>query len=425
MGSKDPRDITPPKKGDKAPDTPNHDAQAREEADIQSTNAPSVHHLSEKEQEQPAAQKKRQKAWLHCRRFYLWYLLGVIIFLIIFLPLLFKVIIPAIIQAVIAKQGIPLVTGEANTTSAEHVLLSVGTTINTPLGATLDPFTLLLYDEKTKPFTPFFNLSIPKIHANKETDIQINAETMTVLNETELVSWANGLVDQDERLIWIRGDPKVHFGALSATPRVDRSVTVPGLKGLQGFGLKDVSLILPPDKDGRNVVGSATVPNWGSLNINVGNVSLNVFTGDVRIGLVTLYDVSLAPGNNTVYLNGTVDINHVIQNLGPILNSQAASLSKGLIEVNVTGNATFMNGQRVTYVEDILKGRKLTASLSITKLLSVLVNGLVGHGSDGDLVRVVGDLFGNESFIDHVAGHWNITKNASTKGTGLRAFSPW
>lgn len=88
MGSKDPRDITPPKKGDKAPDTPNHDAQAREEADIQSTNAPSVHHVSEKEQEQPAAQKKRQKAWLHCRRFYLWYLLGVIIFLIIFLPLL-------------------------------------------------------------------------------------------------------------------------------------------------------------------------------------------------------------------------------------------------------------------------------------------------------------------------------------------------
>lgn len=82
MGSKDPR------KGDKAPDTPHHDAQAREEADVQSTNAPSVQHVSEKEQEQPAAQKKRQKAWLHCRRFYLWYLLGVIVFLVIFLPLL-------------------------------------------------------------------------------------------------------------------------------------------------------------------------------------------------------------------------------------------------------------------------------------------------------------------------------------------------
>lgn len=297
--------------------------------------------------------------------------------------------------------------------------------MNTPLGATIDPFTLLLYNDRTKPFTPFFNLSIPKLHANKETEIRINNHTMTVLNETELVSWANGLVDKEEMPISIRGDPTVHFGSLSFTPRVDRRVTVPALQHLRGFGIQEVSLILPPDKQNHNVVGKANIPNWGSLNINVGNVSLNVFTGNVRIGLITLYDVALAPGNSTAYFNGTIDIDHIIANLGSVINSQADSLAMGLIKVNVTCNATIMNGNRITYVDEILRGRKFAASLSITKLLSVLVNGLVGHGSNGDLVRVVGDLFGNESFIDHVAGHWNITKNGSSKDTGSKGSSLW
>ncbi|KAK2606310.1 hypothetical protein QQS21_003241 [Conoideocrella luteorostrata] len=345
------------------------------------------------------------------------------VFLATFLPILFKIIIPAVAQTIIRQQGIPIKSGTANTTDAHEVLVAVNTTINTPLGITIDSFPIEIYHAETHPYTPFLNISVPTLHANKLTDVSIDTTALTVLNNTELVSWANQLVDSTEMPLSIRGTPSVHLGSLSLRPRVDRDIKIAGLQGLRGFGIRDIQLILPADKLGHNVVGTANVPNWGVLRLNVGNVSLNVFTGDVRIGLITLFDVSLAPGNNTVRLNGTVDIPAIVANLGRVIKSQAGPLSRGLVEVNVTGNGTIMNGRHITYVEDIIRRRKFAATLSITTLLGDVLSGVVGGGST-DIVPLLGDILGNKSFIDHVAGHWNISGNSTGRGKS-KSSSLW
>lgn len=331
-------------------------------------------------------------------------------------------IIPAIVQAIVKGQDLPIQGGRLDCLTGTEVSLALNTSLNTPLPARVSDLTLYLYNKDTKPYSPFANLTVSGQKLKGDTKIVVKPQTVTITNESEIVGWFDKVFDEDKVDLSVRGAPTIYLGELKSDTHLDKTVKLPGLRKFSGFGIKDLKVMLPPDKNGNNIKGTINIPNWGVLALNFGNITFNLFSGDLKIGQITAYDVLLNVGNNTRNFDGQLYLDSLIKNLGPVLASQTDALNRGQIELNVTGNSTVVNGQHITYIEKVLNNRRLTTSMSVIQLLSDVLNGVMGGGS-ASIIDVFGDIFGNNTFIQHIVDHWNTTKitgNSTNNGSILK-----
>ncbi|KAK8117337.1 uncharacterized protein PG998_005618 [Apiospora kogelbergensis] len=360
---------------------------------------------------------KKQKFKRHCGRF----------------KWCFMVILPAIVQRIVDDQSLPIKGGAFLCLSPTQMMISLETSLKTPLAARIDPLTMFLYNKATPEFSPFVNLTLPAQRLDGETPIVVTNQTVTITNDTELITWFNDVWDKPQTELSVRGDSTVHLGALHSKVHLEKTVAVNSLNQLQGFGIEELSLILPPLADGRNVRGTLNLPNWGSLTLGLGNVSLNLMAGDVRIGLITIYDVLIPPGNNTREFDGRLYLDQLMGNLGAVLSAQGEALNQGMIQIDATGNATIINGQHIPFVEAILRKKRVTSKIGVFTLLGDVINSLSqgggGNGTGGgSLVDLVGDTFGNSTLLSQALHHWNnATAGQQTPGGGVksRSTTPW
>ncbi|KAL3952499.1 hypothetical protein ACCO45_012442 [Purpureocillium lilacinum] len=357
---------------------------------------------------------QQQKVKAHCRRFWLWYLIGTIIFLAILLPIVFKVIVPAIVQAILNKQDLPVHSGALKALTPERVILSLNTSLDTPLPVNIDELPLYLYNSDTEPYSPFVTLTLPDQRVSGDTPAIITNQTVSVTNQTELVRWFNRVFTQDEVELSVRADPTIHLGELTSTPHLDKTIKLPGLNNLKGFGITDLTVML------------------------LETLTLNLLSGKIRLGEITIYDLALPPGNNSCAFDGMLFLDTLGPNLATILADQAGPLGRGVIELNATGNATVVNGVHIPYLEEVLNTKKLTTSISVVTLLSDVLSGVVagagnGTSSGNNLIDVLGDVLGNSTFLGHVVEHWNTTaggggdsnKAANAKRAAQRGSMVW
>ncbi|KAI1447119.1 hypothetical protein F5Y02DRAFT_416559 [Annulohypoxylon stygium] len=378
----------------------------------ESDDASSGDHVQEKAAA-AAPLTKKQKFKRHCGRFWWWYLIGLIIFLAIFLPILFLVIIPAIVQRILDDQTMPISGGQFLAVSPTLLNVSIITSLDSPLPANIDPMTLLLYNKDTPTFSPFVNVTLPELHIKGTTELNIKNQIVTITNETELISWFANVFDQPTVTLSTRGSPEIHLGALHTNGHLDKTVTVNSLNKLNGFEIQDLQLLMPARENGTNIQGFLNLPNWGTLDLGIGNLSLNLMSGDLRIGLITVYDVYLPRGNNIRYFNGELFLDTLFQNIGTILSTQGDALSAGNIQINATGNATVVNGQHIRFIETILNNRTVTSTTSVVKLASDLI-GSFTNGSQVSIPDMLDEVFGNTTLIQEVLSHWNTTKSNTT-----------
>ncbi|KAH9907173.1 hypothetical protein F4778DRAFT_525778 [Xylariomycetidae sp. FL2044] len=385
-----------------------------------SDEASSGDHVKEKGAEVPLT--KRQKVKRHCGRFWWWYLIGLIVFLAIFLPVLFLVIVPAIVQDIVNDQSFPVYGGAFVAVSPTQLRVSLNTELDTPLAADIDPLTLFLYNKNTEPFSPFLNVTLPKLHVDGKTPVNVVDQLVTITNQSELESWFSEVFDLSQVELSVRGKADIHLGALHASPKVEKTVTVSSLNQLTGFGIQDLQLVYPALDNGTNIKGTLNLPNSGALNLGLGDLALNLMSGDVRIGLINIYEVNLPPGNNTRYFDGELFLSTIIQNLGAVLASQASALADGNIQIDATGNATTVNGEHIGFIEAILNNKRVTSTTPVVKLLTDAVSSLAGTSMNGSIIDMLGEIFGNSTLIEDVLSHWpevetnNLTsKEATTK----------
>lgn len=320
----------------------------------------------------------------------------------------FKVIVPAIIQLIVANQKLPIYNGALELISPNMVRVSLNTSLKTPLPVTIDNLPLYLYNKNTTPFTPFINLTLLKQRISGNTPAIITNQTVKINNDSELVSWFNTVFDHETAELSVKAYPSVHLGELQSNHHLDKTLDLPALNYLSGMSIRDLMLVLPP-VNGNNLKGSLNLPNWGFLDLGLGNITLNLLSGDVRLGIVHINDVYLQRGNNTKDFEGQLFLNALVPNLGAILASQLAPLGRGVIELNATGNSTIVNGEHIKFVESILNNKKLTLDISIITLLSDVLIGFLGTGSSASLVDSLGDVFGNSTFVQSIVDHWNTT----------------
>jgi hypothetical protein len=343
----------------------------------------------------------------------------------------FLLILPAIVQDIVNNQSLPVNGGSFIALSPNTLNVSIESGLNTPLPATLDPLTLFLYNKDTPEFSPFLNVTIPQMAVSHQTAINVVNQSVTITNETELVTWFNKVFDQTETDLSARGDTTVHLGALHSKVHLDKTMTIPTLNDLTGFGIINLQLVLPPEPDGTNIRGTLNLPNWSKLTIGLGNVTLDILSGDFPLGFATVWDVVLPPGNTTFDFFGTLYLNDILSNLGTILTTQAPYLQTGNIGLTATGNSTIINGEHIGFVEQILNNKQITSEMPILGLVTQVLGGLLGSNNTGGLVTVVEDMINNATFVEEVIGKLNgsgiaqtLNGNGSTTKGKLRRALP-
>ncbi|KAG5952836.1 hypothetical protein E4U53_007768 [Claviceps sorghi] len=339
----------------------------------------------------------------------------------------FKVIIPTIVQSIINSQALPIYAGSLECVSATQAKFSLNTSLDVPLPARLGEFSIDFYNKDTSPFTPFVNLTIPGQKLNGNTTLDVPSQLTTIENEAELVRWFDQILDSETAELSVAGRPPVYLGELTSSPHFDKTIVLPGLRRFAGIAITDLKLLFPSDKNGNNMKGTIRIPNAGVFTLSFGNITFDLLSGAVKLGQLTTYNVLLNPGNSTLDFDGKLDLPNLAKNLGPVLDSQKASLNRGLVELNVSSTAVMVHGERIPYIEKVLGRKPLTTSISVISLLSDVLSGFLGGGASS-IVDALGDVVGNNTFLQHVMNNYNHTqsvkKSSSPSLLSKRAPNP-
>ncbi|KAF4450383.1 hypothetical protein F53441_6507 [Fusarium austroafricanum] len=396
---------TAPEGTTKATANQDHDAPA---ADAQSDHASSDDHVRD---EKPApGPTKWQKVKRHFWRFKWWYLLALIILLAILLPLLFTVIIPAIVQNILNGQNLEITGGALQVLSPSEVNMSITTSLDTPIPAVLKPVDLYLYSKETTSASSFFKLHLPEKHLNHKTSVVITNQTLQVTNITELTKWFNVFFDKPKVDLSLEGHPEIALGALHYHRTLKKTIQIPSLTYLDGFALTDLNFDLNTNRTSKfNMKGMLNIPNSGVLRLGLGNLTFNVMSGDINLGLIHLWDLQLWPGNNSVPFEGNFYFDELVPNLSEILDAQKGPLGNGYVEFNATGNTTIANGKHIPYIEGVLNYKHIRFTCPVITLLGDVIGGFLDASktSKGSLLDVFGGAVGNKTLFEHLLGHWD------------------
>lgn len=310
-------------------------------------------------------------------------------------------VLPFVVQALVDKANLKIYGGAFLANTADTAVVSISTALDIPPGiqAYIDPLTLYLYDKNDSNHSPFLGLDLARTDLKGHTDVSVDNQVVTITNQTAMVTWLGGVFKNAKTPMSVKGSTTVHVGALKLHVNLDKTQEIDTLDNLNGFDFGTLALVVPPDEDGTNIQGNLTLPNWSPLTIGLGNVTLNILSGSYLIGTASLLDVVLPPGNSTLNFRGRLFYETVLANIGPIVSSQAHALKDGNLEVSASGNASVIDGQHITYVEDVLNAQHLSTQIPILELLAQLSSQFLTDGSA--LGDALGDLLGS---LENITG---------------------
>lgn len=260
------------------------------------------------------------------------------------------------------------------------------------------------------PYSPFLNLTLPAQHVKGKTDVDIQNQTQPIANASEAVKWLGNVVDNDKVDISIKSSLTVRLGALNSNPTLDKTVELPGLRKLSGMGISSLKLNIGAAKGTDNAEGTMIIPNWGVLDLFLGDVTFDLLSADLKLGSVMLPSLTLNRGNNTCSFKGTLDLPTIISNIGPVLNAQAQYIKQGNLQLGARASSVTLNGEHITIIEQVLMPRTILFPVSIVQLLVDVVGGIIPGGGNGtDIIGNVVGVLGNNTLIQDALSNFNHT----------------
>lgn len=256
-------------------------------------------------------------------------------------------------------------------------------------------------------------LRFPGMHVEGTTEVNLTEQTLPVTNQTELLLWFNEFFDKPKVKLTLRGKPSLRLSTLKYTRNLDNTIEVPSLNYLDGFAVKSQSFNMNNDTK-YNMKGVLNIPNSGVLTLGLGNQTWNILSGDVNLGLINLYNLTLYPGNNSVPFDGNFFFDELVPNLKTILDDQKGPLGKGYVEFYTSGNTTVVDGVHIPYIEGVLNRKRVRFTIPVITLLGDVVGGILDD-KDGSLLDVFGEAIGNRTLFENVLDHWNTQSKESDK----------
>lgn len=181
-----------------------------------------------------------------------------------------------------------------------------------------------------------------------------------------------------------RGATTIHLGALHVPVQIQKSVTIAGLNQLKGFSLASSKLVLPAEPDGTNLVGNLTLPNPGAVSIQFGDLTFDASIAGIPVGNLSIANVLLVHGNNTIPFTGQIFIDAVVGNLNTILGN-SSSESNGTVDMAISGGRCRVDGQDITWIEDSLDSKVLHAAIPLQQLIQEGLSSMGGSNSTDGL----------------------------------------
>lgn len=315
--------------------------------------------------------------------------------------------------------NLPIYNATIKAISNDQVIIGLETALDVPAGltVTLDAFDLYLYNSDTGgPFSPYTSVALTSQTVSGHTVITVTNQTVNVGNRTELNKWLAKTLYNTTTDISVRADTTAHLGAIKAPIHLEKTVTIDALRKLDGVSFNEVRFVLPPEEDGTNLIGNFTLPNWSPLTIGLGNLTFNVWAGNIIIGNATILDVELPPGNSTKAFRGQIFIDVLVKNLGKVISSQASAITSGDIIVGISGNKTTVNGEHITYLENVLNTIRIDTKVPLLQALGDLLDSVSGDDPTLDMsgiVGLIGDLLGSDGPLSGLFDGLNLTRSAT------------
>ncbi|KAL8708471.1 MAG: hypothetical protein Q9220_006628 [cf. Caloplaca sp. 1 TL-2023] len=195
---------------------------------------------------------------------------------------------------------------------------------------------------------PYAYVELPPVHATEEATTHVDQEVK--------ITDADSFADYTTQLL--------------TKESVD--LLVKGLNGLAGFNVTSFTIKLTPDPDGTNMEGTVYIPNPSVMTISMGNVTFNNYVDNVFIGISSLSDLVLKPGNNTVPMRSTVNQTFVIEKV-------VGTYKDGMLPVDIVGNSSVYDGQHLGYFEKALSSNRQHIILNVGAALAAAgAGGLIG-----------------------------------------------
>lgn len=281
--------------------------------------------------------------------------------------------------------------------------------LNIPIN--IDDTIFHLYNRDTPEYSPFINLTVPAQQFKGTAQITITNQSVPIANYTEALKWLGQAFDQAEVDVSTKASLSAHIGALHYTPNIDKTVKLPGLRQLDGLQIGDLKINFGAAKNTTNIEGTLLIPNWSALDLFLGNITLDLLSGDLKLGYALLNDVRLPHNTNTTCsLTGFLDLSTAISNLGSILNTQAPFLKDGNLQLLGHGTSCVINGERIKIVEDLLATRRLKVPVSVVSLLMDVAGSIIPGQNATGILGSVGSVLGNHTLLENALNRMNKTR---------------
>ncbi|KAL4982827.1 hypothetical protein BDW68DRAFT_170119 [Aspergillus falconensis] len=206
----------------------------------------------------------------------------------------------------------------------------------------------------------FATVKVPQVKADDGAVVTVD-QWLNLTDAGAFGDFATAVMMSNEFDLNIYGEPRLKQGGL---PTIDvdynKTVTMKGLNKLDGFDIKSLEVV--ERDDGNNAIGTVYIPNPSVLQLDMGNLTLDVsLQNGTALGQSFLNDLVLKPGNNTVEMLAKMDTD---------LLFDMVIAGVRVVPLRIVGNSSMYNGEEIPYFTKALAANVLTIDLNLTATLA-------------------------------------------------------
>lgn len=170
-------------------------------------------------------------------------------------------------QATLTIQGITL-----SQTQATNFTLAINSTIEADdsIHAVIDPFEGVMYLEDWAPQTPFARINFPSVTSAAKSAVNITQFTQ-ILDLNAFTVFNTWFIQNETIRVTVEGDSQLRVSGVNRKYPVHfkKTLEFPALSNFNGTTVPNSTILLTPNAQGDNFVGTAIIPNRSFINFEI------------------------------------------------------------------------------------------------------------------------------------------------------------
>lgn len=322
-----------------------------------------------------SGQPRKRGSGGHCAKFWWAYLVALVVIVVVVVPVVLIVGIQKIAQQKLDSADLQLDGIVVSKSQTDNLTMAINSTIHSDgsVHANIDPFIGSMYLEDLEDHAPFAKIDFPATTADALQTVNVT-QFVPIDNAKALTAFNTWLLVNETLRVTVSGDTQIHVSGISRSYPVtfQKTITMNGLKNLEGTVVNQTTVSLKPDEQGNNFKGTAYIINRSLVAFELGNVTYHNYLEGQEIGTVFMDNVTLNPGMNVLPMRATIDQGPVLAALGK--NAYCQGAQKGILPFQIRGKSVVNHGQPLPYFADALAAANQSIPIDIGDALKRSLN---------------------------------------------------